>query len=290
MNILGRRSHSVWSVRAPRGGNWCRWCHFETENVSAFVSAFKTAPEASQTAQSSGSAHGSFQAVRLLWWEAAVGEEEAADRRWTASIHHLVDFSEKGFCRGEPTVRLPQSSYTASVICHSFDTKTAKYFLLVCNHVSLLSPVSWQPNITPQAKRTEIQYYKPSSPSSLPNYHPSPWKPFGWVSNHSNLHLRCSKTCSPWRRRGERVCMEMGLRVLCVCVCMKRVCRYLSLWKSVFDINLHLSGCALHTHPPPVQSGPVHREATSLPALTPWNQEPAPQNTAAQSRLLSTAT
>lgn len=112
-----------------------------------------------------------------------------------------------GFCTGEPTVRLPECNYPASVICHSFDTKTAKYFLLVCNHVSLFSPVSWQPNITPRAKRTEIQYYKPPPPSprSLPNYHPSPWKPFGWVSNHSNLHLRCLKTCSPWRRRGARL-------------------------------------------------------------------------------------
>lgn len=99
----------------------------------------------------------------------------------------------EAFCRGEPT----ECKYAASVICHSFDTKTAKYFLLVCNHVSLFSPVSWQPNITPRAKRTEIQYYKPPPPFAeavLPNYHPpSPWKPFGWVSNHSNLHLRCSK-------------------------------------------------------------------------------------------------
>lgn len=55
------------------------------------------------------------------------------------------------------------------------------------------------------AKRTEIQYYQmptpslstPHSASSLPHYHPSPWKPFGWVSNHNNLHLRSLTTCSP---------------------------------------------------------------------------------------------
>lgn len=120
------------------------------------------------------------------------------------SIHDLVEEFSESFLHRRAYC---ECNYTASVICHSFDTKTAKYFLLVCNHISLFSPVSWQPNITPQAKRTEIQYYKPPPPSlsSLPNYHPSLWKPFGWVSNHSNLHLRCLKTRSPWRRRGARL-------------------------------------------------------------------------------------
>lgn len=56
-------------------------------------------------------------------------------------MHHPVEeLSEKGFRRGEPTVRLPECNCTASVICHSFDTKTAKYFLL---HLSAITtPVS----------------------------------------------------------------------------------------------------------------------------------------------------
>lgn len=64
---------------------------------------------------------------------------------------------------------------TASQINISFESETRKYFLLLLFIIAVISsPVHRKPNITPQAKTTGIQYYKPRPPpphSLWSNYH-----------------------------------------------------------------------------------------------------------------------
>lgn len=65
----------------------------------------------------------------------------------TDSSHHLVEdvyvAEEREKERVFRVCCQLQCNQAAPAICHSFDTKTAKYFLLVCNHVSLFpSPLA----------------------------------------------------------------------------------------------------------------------------------------------------
>ena len=173
-------------------------------------------------------------AVKFLWWKAALTEVEegkvvwqkvGSTKKWIASIHHLLEeFSEQLFVQESPLSVTTRRQWSATALT----PKLLNIFSLSAITSPFSPPLadSLISHLKQRGQKYNIINLLPLPQAALPNYHPLPWKPFGWVSNHSNLHLRCLKTCSPWRRRRCTHRMEMGLDVLCAHICMNRVCRH----------------------------------------------------------------